>query len=62
MNTFNANPKRFVRMSPEDYLKKRKDDPASIKAARIVPPSMDDKDDYGSFIVEMTQPRYEVEL
>lgn len=62
MNTFTAKQKRFIRMSPEDYLKKRKEDPASIKSAKIVPPSLNGNDDYGSFLVEVSRPIYEIEL
>lgn len=59
---FNARRKRFVRMSPEDYLKQREHDPESIRCAIIVPPSLENDNDYGGFMVEVTQPAYEVEL
>ena len=62
MNTlFNAKRQDFERLSPEDYLARRKDQPSSLKRARIVPPSLDDDDDYGSFIIESSVPRYEVD-
>lgn len=61
-DVFNARRKRFVRMSPEDYLKQREQDPASIRRAVIVPPSLENDNDYGGFVVEVTQPVYEVEL
>lgn len=61
-NTFNAIQKRFIRMSPEEYLKKREEQPSSIMRVNIVPPSMTDDDDYGSFVVEVSNPAYEVDL
>lgn len=59
---FNAQRRRFVRLSPEDYLKKREQDPASIRRAIIVPPSLANDHDYGAFLVEVTQPIYEVDI
>lgn len=61
-NTYPALQKRYIRMSPEDYLKKREKEPSSIRWAAIIPPSMTDEDDYGSFMVELASPTYEVDL
>ncbi len=51
-----------VRMTPEAYLKARQEDPRSLLGASIIPPSLDDDDDYGSLVIQIKEPRYEVEL
>lgn len=50
-----------IKMSPEEYLKAKESNPASVARAKIIAPSMDD-DDFGGFLVQMKAPRYEVEL
>ena len=51
-----------VRMSPEQFLKAKQANPSINLRAKIIPPSLDDDDDYGCLEVEMKSLRYEVEL
>lgn len=61
MKTFNARLVRRERLTPEEYLNRRAKDPKSLKRVRIIPPSLTDDDDYGSFEIEKDTPLYEVE-
>lgn len=60
--TFQARSVTTERLTLEEFMERRTQQPQTIKRARIVPPSLTDDDDYGSFVVELKTPRYEVEL
>lgn len=59
---FEARRTETERISAQEYLSRRAKNPRSVRNARIVPPSLDDDDDYGSFIIERRAPLYEVDL